>query len=314
MEWQEALVDQLAWRGGAARRCDLTAFSDRQLATAVAAGVVVRDARGRYGLLDTDRALRAARRLSGARSHRSAAMAYGWGVATKPPRPDIVVPRGHRVCRADQRDHAIRWRDVGADELRGAITAPLRTVVDCARDLAFDEALPVADSALRTGDVTADELATVAERYRKKGAAAVRAVAERATGRAANPFESRLRAITYAVPRLAVEPQLRIGAAGFTATVDLADPRLGLVLEADSYEWHAGALAFSEDMRRYDELVALGWIVLRFAYPQVFFAPEWVTAMLAAVVAQRDHAAALRHPRWRASVLGPCAEPDFSSA
>lgn len=313
MDWQTALIDQVAWHGGTAGRRDLAAFTGRQLAKAVQQGLVVREAPGRYALSDADRLLRAARRLGGVRSHRSAALAYGWGVATKPARAELIVPRGRRVSRADQRDHAIRWRDIGARERREALTAPLRTVIDCARDLPFEEGLPVADSALRAGAVSIEELTYAAERCRTRGAAAVRAVAERATGKAANPFESRLRALTYAVPRLAVEPQVRIGRAGFAATVDLADPRLGIVLEADSYEWHAGTLAFAEDMRRYDELVALGWVVLRFGYGQVFFADDWVRAMLAAVVAGQDHPAVLRRPTWRASILDDTERVDLSA-
>lgn len=95
--------------------------------------------------------------------------------------------------------------------------------------------------------------------------------------RSAGPFESVLRAICLDVPGLHVTPQVRIGA----ARVDLADEGLRLVIEADSYEWHGGPVALERDCRRYDELVADGWVVLRFPYAAVFDDPAWVADILA---------------------------------
>jgi len=219
MPWHQHLVDHIAWHGGTARRHELRVFTKRQLAEAVRLGVAVRDAPGRYSLPDADRDLRMARRLCGARSHRSAALAHGWGVATRPQRPELVVPRGRRVSSSDQRGSDVHWRDLSAREVRLGVTSPLRTVLDCCRDLPFEEALPVADSALRARAVTAEELTAAAERCRTKGAAAVRRVARHATAKAANPFESRLRAICAGLCGLAVEPQVGIGRPGFAAVV-----------------------------------------------------------------------------------------------
>ena len=61
--------------------------------------------------------------------------------------------------------------------------------------LAFDEALAVADSALRSGAVTAEELRSASARLRGTGSRAARLVAQYADHRAANPFESVLRAL-----------------------------------------------------------------------------------------------------------------------
>ncbi|MDN5766594.1 MAG: endonuclease domain-containing protein [Humibacillus sp.] len=87
---------------------------------------------------------------------------------------------------------------------------------------------------------------------------------------------------------LSVVPQHRIRYQGFFARVDLADPDLQIVLEADSFEFHAERRAFDRDCRRYDELTARGWLVLRFSWEQVMFEPAWVASMISLAVAQRQ--------------------------
>jgi very-short-patch-repair endonuclease len=108
-----------------------------------------------------------------------------------------------------------------------------------------------------------------------------------ADGRADNPFESVLRAIAIGVAGLSVEPQVRISHDDFYARVDLADEQLRIVLEADSFEFHGERRALATDCRRYDELVARGWVVLRFAWEQVMFEPAWVASVIRRVVEGR---------------------------
>lgn len=115
----------------------------------------------------------------------------------------------------------------------------------------------------------------------------VLAYARAADARAANPFESVLRAITFAVPGLHFQPQVSISDDGFFARVDLADEELRIVVEAEGLEFHGSRKAFERDCRRYDELVIRGWLVLRFTWVQVMFEPGLVAATLRAAVAQR---------------------------
>ena len=56
-------------------------------------------------------------------------------------------------------------------------------------------------------------------------------------------------------------------------------------VEADSFEWHGGRGALARDARRYNLLVADGWIVLRFSWEDVMFDPDYVRDVLVAVVA-----------------------------
>ena len=181
----------------------------------------------------------------------------------------------------------MHWRNLGPVHVVEGVTTRARTVVDCCLDLPFDEALSVFDSALRGGlamMTVVDVARGLGPRQRRR----VARVAQLADRRAANPFESVLRAIAHSVPGMTPRPQHRIRYDGFFARVDLADPDLKIVLEAESFEFHAERRAFDRDCRRYDELIARGWLVLRFSWEQVMFEPGWVTSMISLVVAQRQ--------------------------
>jgi very-short-patch-repair endonuclease len=161
----------------------------------------------------------------------------------------------------------------------------VRTVVDCARDLPFDEALCVADSALRSGDVSKRELVEAADVLRGPGSRRAREVAESASAKAANPLESILHAICRGIDGLSVVQQLLIYESEGNAEVDLADQALRLVIEAEGYESHGTRAGFDKDCRRYTVLATAGWLVLRFTWTQVMFEPEWVAARIEQAVA-----------------------------
>jgi len=168
----------------------------------------------------------------------------------------------------------------------------VQTVIDCARWLPFDEALAVADSALRHGSVTREALSAATVGIRGRGSPQVVRVLRAADGRADNPFESTLRAISLDVPGLRLVPQVEIRGTGLRLVrPDLVDEILRIVAEADSFEHHGSRRALAIDCARYDNLVADGWTVLRFAWEQVMFRPEWVRSALSAVTRSRLTAA-----------------------
>jgi very-short-patch-repair endonuclease len=164
------------------------------------------------------------------------------------------------------------------------VTSPHRTVLDCARDLPFREALAIADSALRHRDVDHDELVKRALELPTTGRSAALRVVGAATALAANPFESVLRAIALDVPGLHVEPQVWIVERGFRGRPDLVDRRRRIVIEADSYEFHGHRRALKRDCERYTGLVVRGWTVVRFAWEHVMFEPDYVRDCLVALV------------------------------
>ena len=53
-----------------------------------------------------------------------------------------------------------------------------------------------------------------------------------------------------------------------------------LVLEADSFEWHGKRAALRRDCRRYNAIVAAGWVLLRFSWEDVMHDPDYVRSVL----------------------------------
>ena len=306
--------------GGIAGYGELVAATSwRAVKSARRAGAVVRRQRGLYALpvadavassapLDQtafDAAALARRRTERAslhrqeaelrlatRSHRSAAEHYELPVLVEPRHAELMLPRGRHVPRGD-RKITVRRRDLTEGELTNGVTDPLRTVLDCAADLPFAEALAIADSALRSAKDTPSLVArsqliegldTVARQSRGRA----RRVIEAADGRSANPFESAVRALALDVPGLTVEPQVTIAVDEAEPRVDLADESLRIVIEADSYAWHSSRRAFSRDCDRYTALIADDWLVLRLTWRAVMLNPERTRRQVAAVVALRE--------------------------
>jgi very-short-patch-repair endonuclease len=175
----------------------------------------------------------------------------------------------------------LHWADLGSgDVLDGHVTGRDRTLVDCMRSLPFDEALAIVDSALRNRSIGKPELQRLAADVKGPGSAQCRRVARHADAKAANPFESVLRAIALDIPGLELRPQIVIREGSFAARPDLVDARCRLVAEADSFEWHGSRRALKRDSRRYNSLVLLGWVVLRFSWEDVMYDAPYVRECL----------------------------------
>lgn len=87
--------------------------------------------------------------LSGTAVLLSAAAHHGWAVKWQPRQPQIAVGRGRRLATQQRASVQVSWVRLPATDVDGRVTTPVRTVLDCAAQLPFDEALAVADSALR---------------------------------------------------------------------------------------------------------------------------------------------------------------------
>lgn len=263
--------------GGVARRKVLVrATSRKEFRRAFARGDIVRDAHGRYALPSVDDALRAANRLSGVVSHRSAALHYGWELKTVPEQPEVTIRRKRHLTKGQADGVTLHWADLSSGQVDGPVTSRDCTLVDCMRSLPFDEALAIADSALRHWSVSKARLVELADGIKGPGAPQARRVAREATHLAANPFESVLRAIGLDVPGLHLEPQVVIADKDGSGRADLADRERRVVVEAESHTWHSRRGALRRDCRRYTKLVLLGWRVLRFAWEDVLFHPDYV--------------------------------------
>lgn len=285
------VVLAIAQCGGIASRADLLrVVSRRQLRAALRDGTVLQIGRGRYCLPGLDRSLQAASSLSGVVSHRSAALLHGWSIRSVPPQPTVIVARSRDIAPHRRRGSTVLWRDLTPGEVIDGVTAPLRTVIDCARDLPFEEALAVADSALRAGAVTERELLDAIGTLPRTGRARAELVLREANKDAANPFESALRALSIEAVGPSLVPQVRISIADEWVRPDLVDESLRIVIEADSHEFHTTRAKLDRDCWRYAELVLEGWLVLRFTWTQVMFAQDWVRDVIRrAVEQQRVH-------------------------
>lgn len=220
--------------------------------------------------------------MNGVLSHTSAALHHGWEVKQAPEKPHITFPRKRNVHPDWRAKVELHRRDLGPDDVSGIATSRELTLAQCLRSLPDDEALVIADSALRHGEHPL--LRRIVASVRGAGRAKVQRIARAARGESANAFESSLRAICLTVPGLSVDPQVVISSATCWARPDLVDRELRLVIEADSFEWHGTRAALKRDARRYNLLVADGWLVLRFTWEDVMFQPDEVRAVLLRVV------------------------------
>jgi len=268
-------VSLLVQLGGAASTATrLANVSRRELRTSLGRGEIVRVGRGRYALPVVDEALADAHRLDAYLTHLSAALHWGWEVRVPPTEPQLAVPRGREA------PDGICVIDLQREDLDGWATNRLQTVLMCAADLPFPDGLAVADSALRHGDVTRLRLERAAAAFPGARGPSVRRVVAYADRRAANPFESALRALAIEAG-LGVIPQYRVRVGGLTLHPDLADPLQGIAVEAESWEFHGKEKsAFERDCERYTLLTAAGWRVLRFTWRQVIHDPGWVLERL----------------------------------
>ena len=287
-----SLVGVLQQLGGVATRAQLLEQVPRSvLDQALATGLVERTSRGRFALPECDASARQAHELHGVLCLTSAALHHGWAVKQVPESPHVVFGKRRNLTAAQRSGITVHRANLTPDDIDGVATSPEKTLEMCLRSLPPDEALCVADSALRSG-FGKRALLAIARDARGPGGRQLRQIAALADERAANPFESVLRWLAAETVGLNVVPQKLVTGPGLCVTPDLVDEDLMIVLEADSFEWHGGRAALRKDCRRYDELVINGWLVLRFAWEDVMFDDAWVREVLRRAVALRSRSVA----------------------
>jgi very-short-patch-repair endonuclease len=266
----------LAALGGVARTGELRRHhTKRELTKACAAGDIVRVSHGRFTLPSTAGHLGLAHARTATLSHVSAALHYGWKVKTLPCSASMTFPRGRRLRAGQRVGIDPHWADLEQREVRDGVTSPVRTVLDCARTLPFDEALAIADSALRSRMVNRADLRRAADTVTGPGAARARRVALHANAKAANPLESVIRALAIE-EGMDLTPQMQFAESGIFAVVDLGSEELRLVVEAEGYETHGTRSGLRRDCRRHSLFAVWGWDSLRFAYEDAMYEQEWV--------------------------------------
>ncbi|KQV26690.1 endonuclease domain-containing protein [Yonghaparkia sp. Root332] len=154
-----------------------------------------------------------------------------------------------------------------------------------AADLPLPFAVAVLDSAMRVSPLTPVELLMAAQSWRGPA----REAAELSDERSDSGTESVLRVLLHQAG-IPATPQVPLP----TGDLDRADLLVGdrLIIECDSEAHHAEAAHRRADLRRDELLVALGFLVLRLDYRQVFDDPAGAVAVVEAIVARGEHLSA----------------------
>ena len=215
-------------------------------------------------------------------SHESAARTHGIELV-EPGQETVTVPRnrgrvivpGHRVVRADL---------AGGDRVvvgEVAVTSVERTLVDLSRRLPPDEGVAAADSALRQGMISTEDLRAALLGCRGRGAAGPRAISLLMDARSESVLESLTRTLlVLGGLRPVLQFVIRDQAGRFIARVDFCWPEQRLVVEADGFAFHADRAAYRHDRDRLNQLERLGWRVLRFTWEDVRHRPEHVLRLV----------------------------------
>jgi very-short-patch-repair endonuclease len=209
--------------------------------------------------------------------------AYLWQLLEHPPaQVQIAVgsqrrvhgPAGVRVRRLDIPDRELTTR------FRLPITTRARAAIDHLADCPLTEAVPFADRALAQGWFTIADLQRRLGRP-VRGNARLRQVARTLMVGAEAESERRLQRLLRRhgiVGWVANHPLLVDGR--LIARIDIAFPAQRLAIEVDGLAYHADRVRFQRDRTRQNDMVNLGWTVLRFTWQDITADPEQVIAVV----------------------------------
>ena len=193
-------------------------------------------------------------------THLTAAEVRGWWLPNRLPHPVFAAVglgerhpqrRGLSVYRLQQPPQALPLRGL-------RLATAIETLVAAARDLAVLDLVPLADSALRSGDCTLDDLGEVAASGRP-GAAVLRSVLPLLDARSESAWESVMR-VLHRAAGIPVEPQHQVvdGRGRFVARADLWVVGTRRLHEYDG-EVHRDRTAHRSDLDRDRRLLDAGW-------------------------------------------------------
>lgn len=207
---------------------------------------------------------------------RTAAVLWQMDMLVEPKLVEVRVPRtrtrvdldGVRV-RCSTASAAATVPAAGLEAL--PVTPAVDTVLDCCLDRPMQEAVVIADSALRRELVTVDELAAaVAARGRCPGSRKLRRLLTLVDPRSGSVLESMLRYLLNSHdlwPASQVELRQRDGRR--IGRVDFCFAGQRVVVECDGRRWHDPDDARDRDRQRDNGLGRTGWLVLRFTWDEV---------------------------------------------
>jgi hypothetical protein len=161
-------------------------------------------------------------------------------------------------------------------------TSQPRTLVDLTARLTFADGVVLIESALRRDPTLRTALTQeLAHRRPRRGATRVRDVVAFADVLSESVLESRARVLWREAALPPPRQQATIRHDGrFVARVDFLWERGRLIVEVDGLAKYEDPRALRDEKRRQNELVALGYTVLRFTWADVVGRPDYVVAQV----------------------------------
>ena len=198
--------------------------------------------------------------------------AWLWEVELASPTPadavplDLFVPRG--CNRLERSQVASGERDLAPEDVVTidgvTLTTPARTALDLACLCSRYDAIAALDAFGRVQGVTSFDLMALLPRFRgRRGVVQARSLVPLLDARAESSGESitRLAIVDAGLPR--PTPQFWVVVGGVpTYRLDLAYPRLKIVVEYDGYDYHSEPERRDADKKRRKWLRDHGWIVI----------------------------------------------------
>jgi very-short-patch-repair endonuclease len=215
-------------------------------------------------------------REAGAASHQSAAILHGFDLKDPVPAERVFLTRPPREQGRTVNNSPflrVHRAELPRTDLTKRYSLPVttldRTVIDLARTLPFMESVVVADSALRGGLVTKDDLESRLAAYaRWPGINQAKRVISFADGRAESVLESCARVIfaDHGLP----SPDLQVELNGGQFRADFLWPEYRTIAEADGLKKYAGRDDAIAQLERDKILRELGYKVVHFTWGQLF--------------------------------------------
>lgn len=207
------------------------------------------------------------------------------GLPRDPPLEFLVPGRAGRVRLAGS---ALRFEAFTGIDLPDGIpaTSLARTVIDLVARSNFRDGVVLAETALRADPTLTIQLAREqSRRIPRRGAASVRRVLAFTDALSESVLESHARVLwlTAALPPPSQQAVIRRDGR-FVARVDFRWEGARLVVEVDGMGKYEDPSALRDEKRRQNELVALGYTVLRFTWSDILARPDRVVAQVAFMI------------------------------
>ncbi|HWH32217.1 MAG TPA: hypothetical protein VNU01_06055 [Egibacteraceae bacterium] len=214
--------------------------------------------------------------------------AYVWGLHDRLRVPlTLLVPHQHRAA-VLERATVMRTRNLSPEDVTVRRALPVvtaaRMIADLCGVLPIEELRGLAIAARQMGLLRPEELWALWERFQGSPRhRKLRALATMLSGdveRVDSMLEHRVRALLrrYGLPLPYPEPFPVRAGGRVIACIDIAWPAAMVGVECDGFRYHSKAEDLEKDTRRQNQLVTLGWQLVRVTWRQMEREPELIAS------------------------------------